>query len=79
MRSPVSIAGFTSLISNTAAPRIAGTAINKLKPTAQVRDKPESERGGDRHTAAADAGQRREHLGDSDQERMPPVSSLRGP
>ena len=35
-----SIDGFTSLISKTAAPRIAGTAISRLKPTAQVRENP---------------------------------------
>lgn len=33
-------AGFTSFSSNTVAPRMAGTAIRRLKPTAHDRDNP---------------------------------------
>ncbi len=41
-RSGDRLVGSTCLISHTAAPRMAGTAISKLKPTAQVRDSPKA-------------------------------------
>lgn len=40
MRSAERVAGSTFLISSTVAPRIAGTAISRLNPTAQARDSP---------------------------------------
>ena len=40
IRSGVRVAGSTSLISKTAAPRIAGMAMSRLNPTAQALDSP---------------------------------------
>ena len=57
-----------SFSSDRAAPEIAGTAIRRLKPTAQTGEKPKSQRRADGQSAPAHAGQGSEHLGQADQQ-----------
>ena len=71
-RSGDRLLGSTCLISQTAAPRMAGTAIIRLKPTAQVRDSPRASAVAIVKPAPAHAGQGCEHLGQSDQQGVDP-------
>ena len=64
--------GSHASISHTAAPRIAGTAIIRLKPTAQVRDSPKASAVAIVSAAPADARQGGEHLRQADQEGIEP-------